>query len=108
MAHLRGICSRACDKDKRDCWHHTNTKIVKQFRNGNWLLQNPRGHIRAAETEQVVFDDGEYEEHRDPHTFELKYSDNNPFDSDDPRRSLWETTYGNPISQFTNRPLNLY
>ena len=40
MAHLRGICSRACDKDKRDCWHHPNTKIVRQFKNGNWLLQN--------------------------------------------------------------------
>tara|TARA_R110002020_G_scaffold160699_1_gene345227 strand:+ start:396 stop:725 length:330 start_codon:yes stop_codon:yes gene_type:complete len=109
MAHLRGTCSNACDRDKRDCWHHPNTKIVRQFKNGNWLLENPRGHIRGAETDKVVFDEGEYETHKDPHTFEFTYTDDNPFELDDPRRDLWATIYAkNSSAKFATRPQNLY
>ena len=67
MSFLRGDCALACSKDDGDaCWHK-NTVVRKQLLSGKWMLENKRGHIRLADEDMVVFEDGEYIKHKNPH-----------------------------------------
>ena len=91
MAYLKDQCSDPCKTTPKSCWHHANTRVIKQFSNGNWLIENIRGFVRVAATNELFFREGEYDTYRDPNTFVPQYHPDNPFDSTDPRRDLWET-----------------
>ena len=91
MAHLKSNCSKTCQENPKSCWHHPRTSIVRQFLNGNWLIENPKGFVRLAATNELQFKENEYGTHKDPNAFVRQYAPDNPFEADDPRRDLWET-----------------
>ena len=66
MAYIDGQCH--C-KDRRDCWHDPACVLKGQLRVGTWILENPKGYIRVATTDVLVFEDGEYEAYKNPNVF---------------------------------------
>jgi len=91
MAYLKDQCSERCKANLKGCWHHVNTRVIRQFSNGNWLIENTKGFVRVAATNEIQFNEGEYTKYKDPNAFVPKYHPDNPFDITDPRRDLWET-----------------
>jgi len=69
MGYMRGTCAALCEKDSRNCWHKSTSKIKKQLRTGGWLVENSRGYIRLVDFTEMVFDVGEYEKFRNPNIF---------------------------------------
>lgn len=58
MARLKGSCVAACRHTKRDCWHDESV-IIRRFVSGKFLIENPKGHVRAAAIENLIFTDNE-------------------------------------------------
>ena len=66
MGHLKGNCKDSCLSDRRNCYHNITCKVLKQFTSGKWLIENPSGYVRAVESYEMVFNDGEYHQFHNP------------------------------------------
>lgn len=66
MAHERGNCKDSCLSDKRNCYHNIACTIVRQFRNGRWLIENQYHYVKAIDPESMVFEEHEYQTHHNP------------------------------------------
>lgn len=64
MAALKGQCSPACHTDKRSCWH-SESKILKRFRTGKFLIENRLGYVRGASPGELKFNDDEAHTYKD-------------------------------------------
>ena len=88
MAHERGNCKDACLRDKRNCYHNIACTIVRQFRNGRWLIENQYHYVKAIDPEGMVFEEGEYQTYHNPtaapqhHSAPTKVAEQNDIDED--------------------------
>ena len=54
MVTLKGQCSVSCKGDKRSCWH-LDSKILRRFKSGKFLIENRHNYVRAAVPADLVF-----------------------------------------------------
>jgi hypothetical protein len=66
MAHERGPCREICTRDKKSCFHRITCAVVRQFKNGRWLIENRYGFVNAVDERNLIFEQGEYQKHNDP------------------------------------------
>jgi hypothetical protein len=66
MAYERGPCREICKRDKKSCFHGITCKIVRQFKNGRWLIENRYGLVNSVDERNMIFETGEYQIHHNP------------------------------------------